>query len=429
MLLKVRILILFAIININVANNINAIVFERRTTSNEDIFEYYFLITPIERPGFGSLIAVGSIVNNLPVPWIKNGKFNIIAGFGKGKGENEFKGEDINAYGLTIIDFPIISNDFTFSPARLAATKYSISFYDRGIDSELDRKLTIMADRVAQNIGEISYYFLDRQIEIFYTFFNAEIDFYGYQDFDGNIVSLKDVDNFGSGATKWTERWGVLIDDTDFRRDPRIGYFVKLDRWQWPSRTPQESSWYQYDLETVGYIPIIDMKMILVMTQYLSTSKIISPGKVEKYVCTEEQLLLYPKCQIILDEAYKRDLENANKGRATALGGFERLRGYPEGRFFDEHTNFRGIELRYYFDSLDIDFDVIFAKGFLAEFQLAGFYEQGTVSSELNDRFWTNFKDSYGFGIRLITGSAVARLDFGFSDEGGATTAYWDYPF
>ncbi len=56
---------------------------------------------------------------------------------------------------------------------------------------------------------KISYYFFDRQIELFYTFFNAEIDFYGYQDFNGNIVSLKDVDNFGTGSTKWTERWGV----------------------------------------------------------------------------------------------------------------------------------------------------------------------------------------------------------------------------
>ena len=72
---------------------------------------------------------------------------------------------------------------------------------------------------------------------------------------------------------------------------------------------------------------------------------------------------------------------------------------------------------------------MIFAKGFLAEFQFAGFYEQGTVSSEIGEKLWSNFKDSYGFGIRLITGSAVARLDFGFSDEGGQTTAYWDYPF
>jgi len=73
----------------------------------------------------------------------------------------------------------------------------------------------------------------------------------------------------------------------------------------------------------------------------------------------------------------KGNLDNSKKGRATALGGFERLRGYPEGRFFDEHTNFRAIELRYYFDSVDLDFDLFFAKGILAEFQLAGFYEQG----------------------------------------------------
>ena len=117
--------------------------------------------------------------------------------------------------------------------------------------------------------------------------------------------------------------------------------------------------------------------------------------------------IIKPLIKNNLDEAYKRDLENSSKGRATALGGYERLRGYPEGRFFDEHTNFRGIELRYYFDSVVIDFDVIFAKGLLAEFQIAGFYEQGTVSSDLDEKFWSNFKDSYGLGIRLITGSAV----------------------
>ena len=124
MLINKRFILIYAIISIIITNEINAIVFERRKSNNQDIFEYYFLITPIERPGFGSLIAVGSIVNNLPVPWIKNGKFNLIGGFGKGKGENEFEGQDIDAYGLTIIDFPIFSNDFTFSPARLAATKY-----------------------------------------------------------------------------------------------------------------------------------------------------------------------------------------------------------------------------------------------------------------------------------------------------------------
>ena len=105
--------------------DLNAIVFDRKKTFKDDIFEYYFLIAPIERPGFGSLITVGSIVNNIPVPWIEDGRFNLIGGFGKGMGENEFEGEDIDAYGITIIDFPIFSNDFTFSPARLSATKFS----------------------------------------------------------------------------------------------------------------------------------------------------------------------------------------------------------------------------------------------------------------------------------------------------------------
>ena len=32
------------------------------------------------------------------------------------------------------------------------------------------------------------------------------------------------------------DRYGVLVDDTDSRRDPRIGYRIQLDRWDWPSR-------------------------------------------------------------------------------------------------------------------------------------------------------------------------------------------------
>ncbi|SVD45981.1 uncharacterized protein METZ01_LOCUS398835, partial [marine metagenome] len=95
-----RFLLIYIIISILLVNDLNAIVFDRRNSNNQDIFEYYFLIAPIERPGFGSLITVGSIVNNLPVPWIENGKFNLIGGFGKGKGENEFEGQDIDAYGL-----------------------------------------------------------------------------------------------------------------------------------------------------------------------------------------------------------------------------------------------------------------------------------------------------------------------------------------
>ena len=75
-----------------------------------------------------------------------------------------------------------------------------------------------------------------------------------------------------------------------YREETKLRYFLKLDRWQWPNRTPQESSWFQYDLETTGYLPLIDMKMILVLNQYLSTSKVIKSGKVERYTCADQEL-------------------------------------------------------------------------------------------------------------------------------------------
>ena len=64
MFINSKFIIIFSFLTLFITYDIFAIVFERRKTNNQNIFEYYFLVTPIERPGFGSLIAVGSIVNN-----------------------------------------------------------------------------------------------------------------------------------------------------------------------------------------------------------------------------------------------------------------------------------------------------------------------------------------------------------------------------
>ena len=81
------ILLLFLLIH----SEIHAIVFERRKSLSDEIFEYYIVAGPLERPGIGSLITVGAIVNNIPVPWVEDGKFNLIGGFGKGKEPTNLK--------------------------------------------------------------------------------------------------------------------------------------------------------------------------------------------------------------------------------------------------------------------------------------------------------------------------------------------------
>ena len=419
------------ILSIFLSIEIRAIVFERRKLIKDDLFEYYVFPVILERPGIGQVYGFGSTINNISVPWIEDGKFDVLSAFVKGEGENYFKGKDIRGTALVILDFPVFSNNFTVSPSILEATNISYPLYERGIDSDPTKKNTLLASKGSQNIIEFSYYIYNRQIEIYYTYFYGLLNYEGFIDTNNNYIDTSNFENFGSGAIFENKRVGILLDDTDFRRDPRIGYFIKFDRWQWPKRYPQESSQYQYDLEISGYLPLIDQKLILVLNQFFSTSEVIETGTVKKtdYLCNEQQLFLYPNCQNISDEYYNNVLIESKKGRATSLGGTDRLRGYPEGRFYDEHTNFRAIELRYYFDPVDITFDVFLAKGLIAEFQLTGFYDQGTVSDNLGSNLWKNFKDTYGTGLRLITGSAVVRIDYGKSDEGSETIVYWDYPF
>ena len=111
------------------------------------------------------------------------------------------------------------------------------------------------------------------------------------------------------------------------------------------------------------------------------------------------------------------------------MGGRLRLRGFREGRFFDSHSNFRALELRWYIKETQIDFDFFVEKGVFAGIQFAFFYEQGTVSPDLGESFWKNFKDSYGIATRLLFNATVGRADIGFSEEGSQLTIWWGYPF
>ena len=156
--------------------------------------------------------------------------------FVKGEGENFFKGKDIRGTDLVILDFPVFSNNLTVSPSILEATNISYPLYERGIDSDPTKKTTLLASKGSQNIIEFSYYLYNRQIEIYYTYFYGLLNYEGFIDTNNNYIDTSNFENFGSGAIFENKRVGILLDDTDFRR-PRIGYFIKFDRWQWPKDT------------------------------------------------------------------------------------------------------------------------------------------------------------------------------------------------
>ena len=67
-------------------------------------------------------------------------------------------------------------------------------------------------------------------------------------------------------------------------------------------------------------------------------------------------------------------------------------------------------------------------KGVRTGFQLAAFYEVGTVSDQVIE-LDQNYRHSAGVGLRVLFEGATVRLDVAQGEEGGATTLFIDYPW
>ena len=80
-----------------------------------------------------------------------------------------------------------------------------------------------------------------------------------------------------------------------------------------------------------------------------------------------------------------RDTELRRKyGTASSLGGSSRLRSYAGGRFSGAHSEFYGYEFRWNLTDENTPFDLYFIKDFRTGFQLAFFYETGTVAEPVS---------------------------------------------
>lgn len=290
---------------------------------------------------------------------------------------------------------------------------------ERGIDSKEDEFTFILLNEFDFNGGELSLNFYDNQVGFYYAKLSGNADPFGFVDNNGNFTSAENAKVFDRGDGG---RYGLYLDDTDNRRDPRVGYRFQYERYNLSTTRGEAPAYYQNDYNLTGFIPILaDNRGVLVLNQFFSTAIVTEEGEVlddvEGSSCEDPESL---RCGIAREEA--------RKGNATALGGTLRLRGYPSNRFFDSYTNFQGIEFRWYLLEVEKAFDVIVQRGIYTSLQLAAFYEQGTVAPDTSE-IWENFKNSYGVGVRAVLTSLVVRMDFGFSDEGNETTVFVGYPF
>ena len=114
----------------------------------------------------------------------------------------------------------------------------------------------------------------------------------------------------------------------------------------------------------------------------------------------------------------------------SALGGFDRMRAYPDHRFNDRSAVYYAVEYRAipHWNPLSrLSFAGIPKIDW---WQWALFAEAGRVASAFDlSELHGDMKTDAGFGVRAYSQGIVGRLDFAFSEEGSAIRAMIGHPF
>ncbi|WP_372368366.1 BamA/TamA family outer membrane protein [Candidatus Uabimicrobium sp. HlEnr_7] len=108
----------------------------------------------------------------------------------------------------------------------------------------------------------------------------------------------------------------------------------------------------------------------------------------------------------------------------SSLGGSDTLRGYGDGRFYDNHLILLNIEER-------IRMYRWLISGISLDIETAIFTDIGQVANSISEIVSPNdIRFVFGVGVRFVVRSQiVAAVDIGYGDEGSAIFAGLDYPF
>jgi outer membrane protein assembly factor BamA len=107
----------------------------------------------------------------------------------------------------------------------------------------------------------------------------------------------------------------------------------------------------------------------------------------------------------------------------SSLGGQNNLRGYGVDRFIDKNLVAWSIEERIHMVRTKI-------AGVTADFEIAPFLDTGQVFNDYKDVSFKSYRMTPGIGFRgIVKPNVVGRVDYGYSNEGGAVFAGLDFPY
>ena len=231
--------------------------------------------------------------------------------------------------------------------------------------------------------------------------------FYTYRDLSDYGEDEDQLEARTNGLDFWIE-----YDNTDFPRNPSIGsrqQFMVSHDFGW---FDSSNSWTNLELDMTKYFNLGTSnwfkQQVLAMNFWTSNTPTweTSPNN-------SRQVNHRPP---------------PNYG--SVLGGFDRMRAFPSGRFRDKSAVYYAAELRLIPDYQPLRDLPIINYFEIDWWQVVPFVEVGRVGPEYNSElFFKDLKWDAGIGLRMMAFRTVVRLDWAVSDEGSSVWAMISQPF
>lgn len=285
-----------------------------------------------------------------------------------------------------------------------------------------------------QNLGlTLSLY--ERRLEFSSQHQRSEAVVTALRDSGGTLITRLDPP-YTQEASSWHHT--LRLDFTDDYLDPRRGVHYELHYQDVPGQSRNDPDYYRIDNSLSLYLPFFKHDT-LALNYYQSDAHVTRIGNTDPAAIraelnagcdpTDPADPTYIACLQAEQELVDAFILQRTNGSATSLGGNDRLRGYPQGRFNGGHMAFIGAEYRWNFVRDAKPFNFFIWKDVATSLQLALFIESGTVAENAGE-LWDDQRTTYGLGGRLLTASGSAyRADFAFSDEGREAILFFHYPW
>lgn len=340
-------------------------------------------------------------------------------------------GGDVKGLAAGIAEIQLLPQHLFLDVGYATVTAASMQSYSqRGMNTDKN-------DFSNVELGDTTYYgsrltstFFDRRFEIYGAYYQGSSTLKSIRDKDGNVIIESSTMPVQRGHVTI---YGTRFDLTDDYQDPRRGLRVDISR----SHTPPKDSgpdYYSQDYNATAYVPL-GRRSTWAFNYFRSDAYVDRKGETNRALVEQEQGLncsdpsLTAQEQKYCNDFVTNTVANNTYGTASSLGGFSRLRSYPNMRYKGAHTIFYGSEIRWNLTDESTPYDIFIMRDVRTSWQIALYYEIGSVAdkrSELGD-LW---RATTGIGVRMVTASGVVfRADVATGREGIAPSIFIGYPW